>query len=455
MSPQYRTQNPVTGEITRTYETDTDAAIENALAQAVEAFDQWRKKPVSERAEIVIRVAELFEAKSDELARIISTEMGKPLDESTGEAQFAGEIFRYFAEQGPGQLQEESLGSGIVLQRRPLGPILGVMPWNYPYYQVARFVAPNLISGNVVFLKHAEQCAASALAISAILEEAGVPRGVYQNLFATHDQVARIIADPRLQGVSLTGSERAGAIIAQQAGSNLKKAVLELGGSDPYVVLSSDDPRASARHAATTRYSNMGQACNSNKRMIVMDDIYDEFVEELVKVTAELVPGDPLDPQPQQYYPMSSHEAAERLLQQLQDAEHNGAKLLVGGQQAEGSGYYVAPAVLTDVTADSSAYYEELFGPVATVFRVSSDEEALQLANDTPFGLGASVYSTDLARAEAFGEELEAGMVGVNAQAPETADVPFGGIKRSGYGRELGSLGIDEFVNKRLFYVNR
>lgn len=455
MSPQYRTQNPVTGEITRTYETDTDAAIENALAQAVEAFDQWRKKPVSERADIVIRVAELFEAKSDELARIISTEMGKPLDESTGEAQFAGEIFRYFADQGPDQLQDETLGSGIVLQRRPLGPILGVMPWNYPYYQVARFIAPNLISGNVVLLKHAEQCAASALAIRDILEEAGVPQGVYQNLFATHDQVARIIADPRLQGVSLTGSERAGAIIAQQAGSHLKKAVLELGGSDPYVVLSSDDPRASARHAAATRYSNMGQACNSNKRMIVMDDIYDEFVDELVKVTAELVPGDPLDPQPEQYYPMSSQEAAERLLQQLQDAEHNGAKLLVGGQQVEGSGYFVAPAVLTDVTADSSAYYEELFGPVATVFKVSSDEEALQLANDTPFGLGASVYSTDVARAEAFGEELEAGMVGVNAQAPETADVPFGGIKRSGYGRELGSLGIDEFVNKRLFYVNR
>lgn len=453
MSLQYRTQNPVTGEILSTYETATDADIEKALSQAVDAFNEWRKKPVSERADITRRVAELFEEKSEELARSISTEMGKPLDEAIGEAQFAGEIFQYFAEHGPDQLQDEPFGSGIVLQRKPLGPILGVMPWNYPYYQVARFVAPNLISGNVVLLKHAEQCAASALAIQDLLTEAGVPAGVYQNLFATHDQVADIIADPRLHGVSLTGSERAGAVIAQQAGSHLKKAVLELGGSDPYVVLSSDDPRASARHAASTRFSNMGQACNSNKRMIVMDDIYDEFVDELVKVTAELVPGDPLDPKPGHYYPMSSENAAERLLQQLQDAQSNGAKLLVGGKQADGSGYYVAPAVLIDVTSDSSSYYEELFGPVATVFKVSSDEEALKLANDTPFGLGASVYSTDVARAEAFGEELEAGMVGVNAQAPETADVPFGGIKRSGYGRELGPLGIDEFVNKRLFYV--
>ena len=458
MPANYRTQNPATGEITKEVPFITDAELAAALDRASAATATWRATPIAERAAVVRRVSELFTAKRDKLARIIATEMGKPLGESYGEVDFSADIFRYFAEAGPGQLADQVLSetdtSRSVVQRRPLGTILGIMPWNYPYYQVARFAAPNLVAGNTVLLKHAEICAESATAIADIMREAGVPQGVYENLFAAHEQISSLIASDRVAGVSLTGSERAGAIIAEQAGKSLKKAVLELGGADPYVVLSHDDIPALAREAAAIRFENTGQACNSNKRMIVMADIYDEFVNELVKVTAELQPIDPLDNRDGGgFSPLSSEAAATGLLDQLADATTNGARLLIGGERLERPGYWVSPAVLVDVTPAARAYREELFGPVAMVFKVNSEEEALALANDTPYGLGASVYSTDREQAERFGEQLEAGMVGVNAQAPEVSEMPFGGVKRSGYGRELGPLGIDEFVNKRLFHV--
>lgn len=458
MSAKYRTENPATGELVKEVPFASDAEITGALERAASAASEWRATPVEERAAIVQRVSELFTAKRDELARIIATEMGKPLGESYGEVDFSADIFRYFAEEGPGQLVDQVLSetdtARSVVQRRPLGTILGVMPWNYPYYQVARFAAPNLLAGNTVLLKHAEICAESASAIAAIMREAGVPEGVYENLFATHEQISTVIADDRVAGVSLTGSERAGAIIAQQAGQALKKVVLELGGSDPFVVLSHDDIPALARDAAAIRFENTGQACNSNKRMIVMADVYDEFVAEMVKLTGELQPIDPLEnTEGGGFSPLSSEAAANGLLSQLEDATANGARLLVGGERLDRDGFWVSPAVLVDVTPAARAYREELFGPVAMIFRVESEAEALALANDTPYGLGASVYSTDAAQAERFGEQLEAGMVGVNSQAPEVSEMPFGGVKRSGYGRELGPLGIDEFVNKRLFHV--
>lgn len=458
MSAKYRTENPATGELVKEVPFASDAEITGALERAASAASDWRATPVEERAAIVQRVSELFTAKRDELARIITTEMGKPLGESYGEVDFSADIFRYFAEEGPGQLVDQVLSetdtSRSVVQRRPLGTILGVMPWNYPYYQVARFAAPNLVAGNTVLLKHAEICAESASAIAEIMREAGVPEGVYENLFATHEQISTVIADDRVAGVSLTGSERAGAIIAQQAGQALKKVVLELGGSDPFVVLSHDDIPALARDAAAIRFENTGQACNSNKRMIVMADVYDEFVAEMVKLTGELQPIDPLEnTDGGGFSPLSSEAAANGLLSQLEDATANGARLLVGGERLDRDGFWVSPAVLVDVTPAARAYREELFGPVAMIFRVESEAEALALANDTPYGLGASVYSTDAAQAERFGEQLEAGMVGVNSQAPEVSEMPFGGVKRSGYGRELGPLGIDEFVNKRLFHV--
>jgi succinate-semialdehyde dehydrogenase / glutarate-semialdehyde dehydrogenase len=330
-----------------------------------------------------------------------------------------------------------------------------VMPWNYPYYQVARFAAPNLIVGNTVILKHAENCPTSALAIAQIMKDAGLPDGVYTNLFATHEQVAAMVADPRLHGVSLTGSERAGAVVAETAGRNLKKVVLELGGSDPYIILDSDDVDDAAKTAWVTRMENVGQACNSNKRMIVMDNLYDDFVGALVKRASSATPRQPGDDSARAYSPMVSRKAAENLLGQVQDAVAKGATLHVGGTLDDGKGAYFAPAVLTGVTPEMRAYREELFGPVAVVYKVTSDEEAVQLANVVDFGLGGAVFSTDEERATRVAEQLEVGMANVNTPAGEGADLPFGGTKRSGFGRELGPLGIDEFVNKRLFYVEK
>lgn len=450
----YRTQNPATGEVLQSYDQISDAELAKVLDSGQQAAAEWAATSVEERAQIAHKVGDLFIQKKEELGRIIAEEMGKPLEESVGEAEFSGEIFNYYAQNGP-ELLADQANEEAVIQRRPLGMLLGIMPWNYPYYQVARFVAPNLVTGNTIILKHAEICAHSARTIEEIFEEAGVPSDVFQVVFASHEQVSTIIEDKRVQGISLTGSERAGAIVAEQAGRNLKKVVLELGGSDPFVVLSSDDPRQIARDALAIRLENTGQACNSNKRLIVMEDIYDEFVDELVKGVKDLQPGDPQQLQEGEYSALSSYSARDTLLAQLDQLVADGARVLVGGKAPDAEGAYVAPAVLVDINREADSYYQELFGPVVSVYKVSSAEEALELANDTQFGLGSSVYSTDPEEALQVGEKLQAGMVGVNGQAPETAHSPFGGVKRSGYGRELGPLGIDEFVNKRLFYVNK
>lgn len=318
---------------------------------------------------------------------------------------------------------------------------------------MARFAGPNLVLGNTVLLKHAESCPRSALAIEQIFRDAGVPEGAYVNVFATHDQISTIIEDPRIQGVSLTGSERAGAIIGAQAGKALKKAVLELGGSDPYVILDSDDIKEAAATAWGTRIYNTGQACNSNKRMIVMEDIFDDFVSELTELAKAVKPADPLEPGENSYGPMSSRRAAEDLDAQVQDAVAKGATLHAGGVLAEGDSAYYSPAVLTGVTPDMRAFQEELFGPVAVVYKVTSDDEALELANNTPFGLGGAVFAKDEDRARQIADKLQVGMANVNTPAGEGAELPFGGVKRSGFGRELGPLGMDEFVNKRLYFV--
>ncbi|MCG2621359.1 NAD-dependent succinate-semialdehyde dehydrogenase [Arthrobacter sp. I2-34] len=453
----YRVLNPATGEVVEEFPTATDAQVQEALAAAEQAYRSWRDVPIAERAKVAARIGELFTERADELAAIITEEMGKPLSQSKGEAEFCTDIFNYFATEGPALAADQPItpigGGKAVIQKRPVGALLGIMPWNYPYYQVARFAAPNLVLGNTIILKHAETCPRSALAIQQIMDDAGVPAGAYLNVFASHDQVADIIADPRIQGVSLTGSERAGAIIGEIAGKNLKKAVLELGGSDPYVVLDSADVKASAAAAWETRMENTGQACNSNKRLIVMEDIYDEFVAELTNQAKGLAPGNPAEEAPGTFAPLSSRTAAEALAEQLRDAVNKGATLHAGGRLLDGPAAYLEPAVLTGVTKDMRAWTEELFGPVAVVYKVSSDEEALALANDTPYGLGGAVFSTDTDRARKIAERLDTGMTNVNAAAGEGADMPFGGVKRSGFGRELGPLGMDEFVNKRLLYI--
>ncbi len=457
-TPPYQVTNPATGKVLESFPYATDAEVEQALASTEAAYQEWRSRTVEERAAVVSKVAELFAERSADLGALIQTEMGKQLSSGIGEAEFSGEIFKYYADSGPALLAQTDLPGHegkARIERLPIGAVLGVMPWNYPYYQVARFAAPNLIAGNTVLLKHAENCPTSALAIAQIMKDAGVPDGVYVNLFATHEQIASMIADKRVRAVSLTGSERAGTIVAETAGRNLKKVVLELGGSDPYIVLDTDDVAAAAETAWTTRMENVGQACNSNKRLIVMDDIFDDFVAALTAQASAMTPRAEGDDSSTSYSPMVSRKAAQGLLEQVQDAVDKGATLHAGGVLADGDGAFFSPAVLSGVTPEMRAYSEELFGPVAVVYKISSDEEAVQIANAVDFGLGGAVWSTDEQRAIKVAEQLDVGMANVNTPAGEGADVPFGGTKRSGFGRELGPLGIDEFLNKRMFYVER
>ncbi|WP_027861049.1 NAD-dependent succinate-semialdehyde dehydrogenase [Marmoricola sp. URHB0036] len=455
--PAYQVVNPATGQVVETFDYATDKEIESALAAVHTAYAAWRDVPIAERAKVVKRIGELFNERQAELGAIATEEMGKPLEESKGEAEFCGEIFDYFATEGPELAADQPIktfsGGKAMVQKLPIGPLLGIMPWNYPFYQIARFAAPNLMLGNTIVLKHAESVPRCALAVEQIMKNAGLPEGAYVNVFATHDQVEQIIGDPRIAGVSLTGSERAGSVVAAIAGKNLKKCVLELGGSDPYVILDTDDAAAAADLAWETRISNTGQACNSNKRMIVMDDVYDGFVNRLTELARDLRPGDPAQGADGTFAPLSSRAAAERLAEQVEDAVSKGATLHAGGVLGEGPAAYYSPAVLTGITKEMRAYREELFGPVAVVYPVSSDEEALALANDSDYGLGGAVFSKDTERARKLAERLEVGMSNVNTPAGEGAEVPFGGVKRSGFGRELGPLGMDEFVNKRMFYI--
>jgi succinate-semialdehyde dehydrogenase/glutarate-semialdehyde dehydrogenase len=462
-SPASRSITPATGAVNADYQHATDAEIEAAVGAADAAFSTWGALSTAERATVMRKVADLFAERKDELGALATREMGKPIVESVGEAEFSGDIIRYFADNAEKftaeQVLEDTDESRTVIQRRPIGPLLGIMPWNFPYYQIARFIAPNLMLGNTILLKHAEGVPGCAVAVQELLADAGVPEGVYQNIFATHEQASTIIEDPRIQGVSLTGSERAGASIAAQAGAALKKAVLELGGSDPYVILSTDDARAAAHNALAVRLENTGQACNSNKRIILHEDVYDDFLAEAVAFVSDMTPADPTDindvMEQKAYGPLSSEAAADKLVGQLGRAVEAGATLHVGGERLDRDGFYVSPAVISGIPVGSDIYYEEFFGPIVELFKVSSDEEALDLANNTQYGLGSTVFAVEEGRAEKLAAGMQAGMTGVNQSAPETEGMPFGGVKRSGYGRELGPLGMDEFVNKRLYSVKK
>ena len=453
---KYRVQNPKTNEIEKTYENITSDELEQALSAADETFKQWREKSYEERAEVLRKVAKLFDDKRDELTRIIANEMGKAVDQGDGEIDDVVEIFNYYADNGAKFGADEEIpnerGGTSIMRKVPLGVIVGVMPWNFPYYQVARFAAPALMAGNVVMVKHANICPASAEAIEKIFDEAGAPKGLYTNIFAGHSQISKLINDDRVQGVSLTGSEGAGRSIASQAGQALKKCVLELGGTDAYIVLDSTDIPSAAKTAWNKRIGNTGQACTSNKRMIVMEDIYDEFIDELVKLASSYTEGDPLNPEEGKFYPMSSRDAAENLAQQLKIAVEEGAKIHVGGE-VTGKGAYFTPAVITDIPVGSDSYYEEFFGPVAEVYKVSSEEEAIEVANNSRYGLGGAVMSEDVERAKRVADKVDTGMIHVNIPQARGAELPFGGVKASGLGRELGPLGMDEFVNKQRFYI--
>jgi succinate-semialdehyde dehydrogenase/glutarate-semialdehyde dehydrogenase len=449
----YRTTSPASGEVTAEFDAATDDAVSAAAAASHAAFEKWSLTDTAERSAVLRRVAALYRERASELARVIAREMGKPVRQGEGEVSLVADIYDYYADHGPAFMADEHLsvrgGGEAVIRSAPIGPLLGIMPWNYPYYQVARFAAPNLMLGNTILLKHARNCPESALAIQEIFDDAGLPPGVYQNLFATNGQIADLIADPRVQGVSLTGSERAGAAVAEVAGRNLKKFVLELGGSDPFIVLATDDLDATVRDAVGGRMSNAGQACTASKRFIVVEELYEAFVEKFTARMAAIVPGDPLD-RATRFGPVSSRAAAEELIGQVRDAVDKGATLRTGGELLDGPGAFVQPTVLTDVTPQMRAYSEELFGPVAVVYRVRDADEAVELANSSPYGLGGSVYSPDVSAAQALADRLETGMVFINAVADSQEDLPFGGVKRSGVGRELGRFGMEEFVNKKL-----
>lgn len=449
----YVTANPATGEIEREFDELTDADVPQILSRSAEAFASWRATPATKRAEMMKRIADAYDARQDELAKLISTEMGKPLAEAQGEAALAGAIYRWYGEHGPDLLAPEVLdpqgADESLVETMPVGPLIGVMPWNFPYYQVARFAGPNLMAGNTIILKHAPICAASAQVMAEIVHEAGVPEDAYINVFATNDQIADMIADPRVQGISLTGSERAGASVAETAGKNLKKAVLELGGSDALIVLDDGDLETTAQIAATARLSNTGQACNSPKRMIVPSDRVDDFVKTIVRVFEDAQVGDPTDPGTT-VGPLSSVTARDTVVEQVQRAVEQGATLHTGGEAIAGSGAFMRPAVLSGVTQDMDAYGEEIFGPVAVVYGVDSTDDAVTLANDVSFGLSGSVWGTDIDRAQHIADQLEVGMAYINEHGTTLPGLPFGGVKRSGFGRELGRWGMGEFVNTRL-----
>ncbi len=451
----YAVVNPATGETVKTYSTITDAELQEAIAAAHDAHRGWsRSTTVADRAAMMRRVAELHTERREELAAIIVREMGKPLESALGEVDFSASIYEYYADNAERLLADTPIelldGEGRAFVRRSsLGVLLGIMPWNFPYYQVARFAGPNLIVGNTILLKHAPQCPESSAAMAAMFHDAGFPEGAYINIYATNDQISTVIADPRVQGVSLTGSERAGAAVAEQAGRHLKKVVLELGGSDPFILLSTDDMDAAVEQAVAARVDNSGQACNAGKRFIVVDGLYDEFLQKFSAALTAVEPADPMSPDAV-IGPLSSTLAAERLEEQVERAISQGATLAAGGGR---EGNFVKTAVLTGVTPDNDAYHEEFFGPVAQVFRVADEDAAVELANDTPYGLGSYVFTTDEEQALRVADRIEAGMVFINAVGAEGAELPFGGIKRSGSGRELGTFGIDEFVNKKMIRV--
>jgi succinate-semialdehyde dehydrogenase/glutarate-semialdehyde dehydrogenase len=452
---KYAVINPATGETVKEYPEISDEDLSGAMAAAADAHRSWGlKTSIAERAALVKRVAELHSERREALAEIIVREMGKPMEQALGEVDFCVDIWGFYADNAEDFLEDEPIkllaGDGTaIIRRSSVGPLLGIMPWNFPYYQVARFAAPNLVTGNTILLKPAHQCPESAEAIQAMVEDAGFPSGAYQTILGSNDQIADVIADPRIQGVSLTGSERAGAAVAEIAGRNLKKVVLELGGSDPFILLGAEDMDEAVEAAVAGRLDNTGQSCNAAKRFIVADEIYDDFLEKFNAAMTAAEPGDPTS-EDAAMGPLSSASAAETLQDQLDRAVAQGAEIAAGGDRKDN---YFSSTVLVGVTPENDAYREEFFGPVASVYRVGSEEEAIELANATPFGLGSYVFSDDPEQALRVADGLDTGMVYVNGVGLDGAELPFGGVKRSGFGRELGRYGIEEFVNKKLIRV--
>ncbi|MDP3347848.1 NAD-dependent succinate-semialdehyde dehydrogenase [Hydrogenophaga sp.] len=453
----YQSTNPYNGQIVKSFDDIDDAQLLIKLTAAQACFDQvWRHKGFAERKAVLSRAAALMRERTQEFAQLITLEMGKLIAQSEGEVKLSAAILDYYAEHAESFLAPEKLNTAkgdAVVESSPIGVLFGVEPWNYPYYQIVRFAAPNLMAGNVVMVKHASNVPQCALAFERLLEEAGAPAGAYTNLFITKDQVAKVIDDDRIRAVALTGSEGAGAVVAQRAGKNLKKSTLELGGSDAFIVLEDADLDSAVKHAVSGRMGNSGQACTASKRFIVVDALADRFLEKFQTALQGFEAGDPMD-RKTTLAPLSSAQALKTLLGQVDEAVSHGARIVMGGQRIEGqSGAFMQPTILTDIAEDNPAYLQEFFGPVALFFRVPDEAAAVALANDSPFGLGGSVFTQDVERGKRVARQIDTGMVFINSAAVSMPDLPFGGVKNSGYGRELSGAGIQEFVNKKLIRV--
>jgi succinate-semialdehyde dehydrogenase/glutarate-semialdehyde dehydrogenase len=449
----YQSVNPYNGEVLQRFENLSDEEMWSALAVAHQLFhDQWSRASYQERAKILGAAALLMEERVQDLARLATVEMGKRIRESRHEVRLSASILRFYAENTERFLAGKTVDSKSYdawIEYSPLGVLLGVQPWNYPYYQLTRFAAPNLMAGNTLLVKHAPGVPQCALAFEKILRDAGAPQGTYTNVFLGNEQVSALIDDPRIRGIALTGSERAGEALASRAGKNLKKSTMELGGSDAFIVLEDCDLAYAVKMAVLGRVGNCGQTCIGSKRFIVVGGRFDEFVEVFRGELERLEPGDPLD-ESTKLGPLSSEAAMSVLLDQIQGAVRHGATLVTGGRRLGDRGAFVQPAILTGVTASNPAHRQEFFGPAAIVYSAKDEAEAVAIANDSPFGLGGSIYSTDIDRARRLARHIESGMVFINYPSISSPELPFGGVKRSGYGKELSEDGVLEFVNKKL-----
>jgi succinate-semialdehyde dehydrogenase / glutarate-semialdehyde dehydrogenase len=450
------TINPATGQTVRAFTALTEDELDARIQCATDAFPRLRRTPLRERTRLLLRAAEILEREKEDFGRIMVMEMGKTFKAAVEEATKSAWGCRYYAENAEHFLADESVDTGkarTFVRYQPIGPILAVMPWNFPFWQVFRFAAPALAAGNVGLLKHASNVPQCALAIEDIFRRAGFAEGCFQTLLIDTDQVRRVIDDPRIAGVTLTGSTGAGSSVGGAAGKQIKKSVLELGGSDPFIVMPSADLEAAVRTAVRARTINNGQSCIAAKRFIVSESIADEFEHRLVAGMRDLIVGDPMDPKTD-VGPLANEAQVKTLTEQMERSVKGGARLLTGGHRLEREGYYFAPGVLTGISEDSPAYRDEVFGPVALLFRARDVDHAIQIANDSPFGLGASAWTRDPQEQNRFIADLEAGMVFINGMVASDPRLPFGGVKQSGYGRELGVYGLREFVNIKTVWVN-
>ena len=454
----YQSTNPYDGKVVKSFDEITDAQLEDKLKTASNCFESdWRHKSFADRKIVLARAAALMRERAQAMAELVTLEMGKLIQQSLGEVALSAAILDYYAEHAEQFLAPEKLSTPkgeAMVESSPIGVLFGVEPWNYPYYQIARFAAPNLMAGNVVMVKHASSVPQCALAFEQLMADAGAPDGAYTNLFVSKDQIAKIIKDKRIRAVALTGSEAAGAVVAAQAGKQLKKSTMELGGSDAFIVLEDADLEKAVKHAVSGRMGNAGQACTASKRFIVVESMASSFLQKFQAAMENFKPGDPMDKQTT-LAPLSSADALKNLLGQVDEAVASGARVVTGGKRIEGhAGAFMQPTILTDIDKKNPAYHEEFFGPVALFFKVADEDAAVALANDSPFGLGGTVFTQDIERGRRVARKIDTGMVFINSGAVSSPELPFGGVKNSGYGRELSGAGIQEFVNKKLIRVN-